>query len=129
MFYYSKQNEISEINQHILYLYATVLLQNVRLLIFLWFLVTEHMTCFKNQSSQWKLRWKILIEMLTNQKFDLSYLQIWNFKIIYHILKQKHVKSEKYKIYKKINYLVKYENHIIKIIKIWLSDFKKIVIK
>ena len=67
--------------------------------------------------------------MLTDKRFDLSYLQIWNFKVIYHIFKQKCVKSEKYKTHKKIDYLVEYEDHIIKIIKIWLSDFRKIIIK
>ena len=67
--------------------------------------------------------------MLTDKKSDLSYLQIWSFKIIYHILKQKHVKSEKYRTCRKIDYLVEYEDHIIKIVKIWLSDFRKIIIK
>ena len=67
--------------------------------------------------------------MLTDKRFDLSYLQIWSFKIIYHIFKQKHVKSEKYRTHRKIDYLVEYEDHTIKTIKIWLSDFRKIIIK
>ena len=56
--------------------------------------------------------------MLTDKKFDLSYLQISNFKVIYHILKQKHVKSEKYRACKEIDYLIEYENHTIKTVKI-----------
>ena len=67
--------------------------------------------------------------MLTDKRSDLSYLQIWSFKVIYHILKQKHVKFQKYKTCEKIDYLVEYENHIIKAVKIWLSDFRKIIIK
>ena len=70
-----------------------------------------------------------MIEILTDKKSDLFYLQIWNFKIIYHIFKQKHVKFEKYKACKEIDYLVEYENHTIKTVKIWLSDFRKIVIE
>ena len=67
--------------------------------------------------------------MLIDKRSDLFYLQIWNFKVIYHILKQKYVKSEKYRAHKKIDYLVEYEDHIIKTVKIWLSDFRKIIIK
>ena len=129
VFYYSEQNEMSEVNQHILHLCATALLQNARLPMFLWPLATEHVAHLKNWSSQWRFRWKTLIKMLTDKRSDLSYLQIWNFKVIYYILKQKHVKSEKYKTHEKIDYLVEYENHIIKTVKIWLSDFKKIIIE
>ena len=103
-----------KVNQHILHLHITALLQNAELLMFLWFLVTKHMIHFKNQSSQQRLRWKISIKMLTDKKSDLSYLQIWNFKVIYHIFKQKHVKSEKYRTCREIDYLVEYEDHIIK---------------
>ena len=67
--------------------------------------------------------------MLTDKKSDLSYLQIWDFKVIYHILKQKHVKFQKYKTCEKISYLVEYEDHIIKAVKIWLPDFRKIIIE
>ena len=129
VFYHSEQNEMLKVNQHILHLCVMTLLQNAELLMFLWFLVMKHMTHFKNQSSQQKLRWKILIKMLTDKRSDLFYLQIWKFKVIYHIFKQKHVKFEKYKTCRKIDYLVEYENHTIKTVKIWLSDFKKIIIK
>ena len=67
--------------------------------------------------------------MLTGKRPDLSYLQIWDFKVTYHIPKQKRVKSEKYKARGKIGYLVEYEDHTIKTVKIWLSDFRKIIIK
>ena len=87
------------------------------------------MTHFKNQSSQQKFRWKISIKMLTDKRSDLFYLQIWNFKVIYHIPKQKHVKSEKYKTREEIGYLVGYKNHTIKTVKIWLPGFRKIIIK
>ncbi len=67
--------------------------------------------------------------MLTGKRSDLSYLQIWGFKVIYHILKQKRVKSEKYRAREEIDYLVEYEDHIIKAVKIWLPGSRKIIIK
>ena len=116
--YHPEQNGMAEVNQHILHLQAIVILQDAGLPPFLWPLALEHVGYLKNRSPLRRLKWITPIEKKTGRQPDLTNLYIWGSEVWYHIPKEKRIKSEKITSCSKMSYLVGYDSHSIKVIKI-----------
>ncbi len=117
-----------KINQHVLHLQTTALLKDAGLLKFLWLLALNHVIYFKNQILLQRLENIIFLEKCFDKKLNLKHLWIWSSVIYYHIFKKKHIKSEKFIIRDKLEYLVDFDlnSYSTKIVKIWKSDFRQV---